>query len=72
MMSNPIPQTYEEWHHCITVECDIALTAKFVSQRLAAWRNENSEETKRFRSLYGDAHWQAVIGWFEQAEREVG
>ena len=72
MMSNPIPQSYEEWQHCITVECGIPLTPAFIAKRLTVWRNEEAQETKRFRHLYGDAHWRAVIGRFEQAEREVG
>ncbi|MEM8981760.1 MAG: hypothetical protein AAGC71_01945 [Pseudomonadota bacterium] len=70
-MYNVSPDTYEQWHYCITVECGIALTADFIAQRLAVWRNEKSAETQRFRSLYGDAHWRAVIGWFERAESEV-
>ena len=67
-----IPTTYEEWRECIEVRCNIPLTPAFVSERLAVWRNEQSQETQRFRDLYGDAYLQAVIGWFEQAEREVG
>ncbi len=65
-----IPQTYAQWHHCITVECGIALTKTFVEQRLTTWRNSQSEESVRFRRLYGDRHWQSVIAWFERAERE--
>ncbi|WP_238704527.1 hypothetical protein [Pseudomonas nabeulensis] len=30
------PQTYEQWRHCITVECGIALTPAFIAQRLAS------------------------------------
>ncbi|MEM9760339.1 MAG: hypothetical protein AAF933_13950 [Pseudomonadota bacterium] len=71
MMTSPFPQNYEEWRHCITVECGIPLTADFVSQRLTVWRDEASEETRRFRQRYGDEYWRAVIGWFEQAEKEV-
>ena len=71
-MSSPFPQNYEQWHHCITVEWGIPLKPTFVSQRLAVWRNERLEEPQRFRRLYGDAYWQSVIGWFEQAERELG
>ena len=71
-MPTPFPQNYEQWHHCITVECGIPLTPAFVSERLAVWRNEQSQETQRFRRLYGDEYWQAVIGWFEHAQREVG
>ncbi|MEM9622153.1 MAG: hypothetical protein AAF993_10920 [Pseudomonadota bacterium] len=72
MMSSPFPDNYEQWHHCITVECGIALTPEFIAQRLFVWRDEQSQETLRFRKLYGDEYWQAVIGWFERAEREVG
>lgn len=72
MMSSPFPQTYEQWHHCITVECSIPLTTEFVTRRLAVWRDEKSAETARFRRLYGDAHWQAVVAWFERAELELG
>ena len=68
MYSTPIPQTYAQWHHCITVECGIPLTRDFIAARLTVWRDADAEETMRFRRLYGDAHWQAVISWFEQAE----
>jgi hypothetical protein len=67
-----IPQTYEQWHHCITVECGITLTPDFVSQRLTVWRNEQSEETRRFRRCYGDEHWSTVCGWFERTANELG
>lgn len=68
-----IPRTYDQWQHCITVECGLALTPAFVAERLTVWRNAQSEETLRFRRLYGDQHWQAVTAWFEQAgsERET-
>ncbi|AGZ30165.1 hypothetical protein [Burkholderia pseudomallei] len=57
-----IPQTYEQWRHCITVECGLPLTATFIAQRLAVWHDAQSEETARFRRLYGAPHWQAVLG----------
>lgn len=71
-MSSPVPLTYEQWRHCITVECRIPLTAAFVADRLSVWRTTDAEETIRFRRLYGDSHWQSVIAWFERAERELG
>ncbi|MEM7401508.1 MAG: hypothetical protein AAF304_06120 [Pseudomonadota bacterium] len=71
MMSTSLPQNYEEWRHCITVDCGIPLTPAFISKRLAIWQDEDKEETKRFRKLYGDSHWKAVISWFKQAETEV-
>ena len=71
MMSTPFPENYEQWRHCITVACGIPLTRSFVSQRLAVWRDESSEETLRFRRLYGDAYWQSVVSWFERAEDDL-
>ena len=71
-MPSPFPETYEEWTHCITVECGLSLTPAFIAERLATWRNERSEETVRFRKLYGDEHWHSVVAWFERAEAEVG
>ena len=69
-MSGPFPQNYEEWRYCITEKCGISLTPTFISQRLTVWRNENLEETKNFRRLYGDSHWQDIIRWFEIAEQD--
>lgn len=71
-MYDVIPETYEQWHHCITVECGIPLMSDFVAERPGVWRDEKVEETRRFRKLYGDAHWRAVISWLERAESEVG
>lgn len=67
MKTPVIPQTYAQWRHCITVECGVALTPAYVAERLAVWRNPAHEETRRFAPLYGSAHLQAVIRWFEQA-----
>lgn len=72
MMSSPFPQNYDEWRHCITEECGIPLTAEFVAERLSVWRDEQAQETQRFRKLYGDEYWQHMVSCFEQAEREVG
>lgn len=71
MMTSPFPQDYAEWKHCITDECKIPLTAEFVAERLSVWRDEGNGESRRFRQLYGDAYWRAVLGWFEQAESEL-
>ena len=72
MQYDVIPTTYEHWHHCITKECGIPLTPEFLEQRLAVWKDENAQETTRFRRLYGDDHWRSVIGWFEKAKSELG
>jgi len=62
-----IPSTYDQWRHCITVECRLALTREYVAERLAVWNDAECEETRRFRKLYGDAHWRRVSDWFQQA-----
>ncbi len=67
-----IPQTFEQWRHCIVVDCGLALSQAYVSERIAAWRDDGSAETVRFRRLYGDEHWRSVLGWFERAARELG
>lgn len=62
-----IPRSLEEWRHCIEVECGIALTPQYIAQRRQALARSDSEEVQQFRRLYGDRHWRAVRGWFEQA-----
>lgn len=67
MKTPVIPQTYEQWRHCITVECGIPLTRAFVEDRLAVWANPAADETRRFEQLYGAAHRERVRQWFAQA-----
>jgi hypothetical protein len=54
MMTSPFPQNFNEWKYCITVECGITLSASFIAQRLSVWKDENHEETRRFRQRFGD------------------
>lgn len=63
-----IPQTYEEWHHCITVVCDQELTLPFIQQRIAALNALTDYKTKRFVELYGDEQRIKTLQWFEQAK----
>ncbi len=67
-MTTPmIPETYDQWRHCIAVECGIALTRAFAEERLAVWSNPRADETRRFQQLYGAAHTERVRQWFGQA-----
>ena len=68
---NAPPENYDDWKQCITVDCGIPLTLAYVEQRLAALRNPKEYGTKRFTELYGEAYLGHVIGWFEQAKREL-
>jgi hypothetical protein len=71
MAENILPSSYEEWRHCITVKCKVALTAEYVERRIATLRDAGADETQTFRRLYGDGHWRAVLGWFERARTEI-
>ena len=64
-------KTYDDWKHCITVLCRIPLTQSFVEQRLAALRDPADQGTQKFIATWGEAHLARVIGWFEQAAREL-
>ncbi|MGI9470472.1 MAG: hypothetical protein ACR2NZ_02990 [Rubripirellula sp.] len=66
-----IPESYEQWVHCITVRCRIALSAEYVAERLSVLRNTHHSQTRDFRRLYGDEHWKRVIGWFEKSELQA-
>ena len=63
-----IPQTYEQWYNCITIDCQISLTKAFAQARLAVYENPNNAETKRFIKLYGETHLHDIISWFKQYE----
>lgn len=65
-----LPNSYAEWHHCITVGCGIALTPAYIEARIAELKRPNAAETRRFSELYGEAHLGRVVGWFERAGRE--
>lgn len=60
-----IPRNDAEWRRCIEVDCGIALTPEFVAMRIEALTRSESEEARRFASLYGRDHLQRVIGWFQ-------
>ena len=61
-----IPESYDQWVHCITVRCGIQLTEQYASGRLRELRDQQHPRTKEFRRIYGDDYWQRVISWFEQ------
>ena len=61
-----IPQTFEEWQHCIVHDCKIELTKAFAEKRLAVYQDANNPETKTFKSLYGDHHLSNIINWLQR------
>ncbi|WP_104492607.1 hypothetical protein [Paracoccus denitrificans] len=64
---NYIPQTYEEWEHCITVKCGIPLTPAYVAARIAALEDRHDFHTQRFIGRWGEAHHARTLGWFREA-----
>lgn len=68
MSTSALPGNYEQWKHCITVDCGIELTPEFINARLDALNNKKDHHTKKFTQLYGEEHLRSVIGWFEQAK----
>jgi len=70
-MENVVSQTYEEWHHCITVECGITLTSAFIEERIASMQDDKDFRTSQFIQLYGPQHHQKVLAWFQQAKEEI-
>lgn len=62
-----IPETYEQWRHCIEVDCGIPLTRSFIDERLQELATPSDFRTQQFIRLYGGAHRDRVLGWFRQA-----
>ena len=48
-----VPQTYEEWKHCITVKCGIALTPHYARERIAALADKKDFHTQKFIECWG-------------------
>ena len=71
-MKTPIiPVTYEDWRHCITVECGIELTPEYISERISALQNGKDHYTQQFVKRYGDQYLQQVLSWFMQSKSAV-
>ncbi|PSV38646.1 hypothetical protein C9J44_02225 [Photobacterium sp. GB-27] len=66
-----IPQTYQEWHHCITVICQQPLTLSYVEERITALNSSKDYMTKKFVQLYGESQRQKTMQWFEQAKNTL-
>ncbi len=66
-----IPQTYEEWHHCITVICKEELTLPYINTRIKSLNSPNNHMTQQFVKLYGEHQRLKSIEWFEQAKNTL-
>lgn len=66
-----LPLTYLQWHQCITQKCRIKLTREYLEARIASIGDTTTDESRNFRRLYGEAHFQAVRRWFQRALDEL-
>jgi len=66
-----IPQTYEEWRHCITVVCRQPITGPYIEERIKALNTPSDHMTARFVQLYGEAHRAKTVEWFGRARHEI-
>lgn len=71
MQKANIPQTYEEWRHCITVICNQPLTETYIEKRIKALNSATDHMTLKFVQLYGDAQRVRTLEWFERAKHEL-
>lgn len=61
-----IPQTFYEWHQCITIKCGIQLTPTYIKQRLQVLGDDTHPETSRFKQLYGEKQLKLTVSWFKE------
>ena len=66
-----VPNTYEEWKHCITVKCDIPLTLDYVQERIAALTDDKDLHTQKFIERWARAHHKRALAWFRQAAEDL-
>lgn len=62
-----LPQTYEEWKHCIEVKCRIPLTQTFVHKRIEELNDNDNKQTMEFTQLYGEAYKNKILEWFNKS-----
>ena len=71
METSFIPENYQQWRHCILVECGLELTEEYIVQRIIALQDESQYYTQQFTKLYGPEYLQKVITWFQQAQANL-
>lgn len=72
MSDTVVPDSYAAWKHCIEVDCGLRLDIDYVRRRIAALENLEDVHTQQFTRRWGDLHRQQIVGWFRQAEEELG
>lgn len=65
-------ETYQDWRHCIEVQCGIPLTADYVAERIRMLSDTTCAQTTKFVTTWGEPHRQRVLEWFRKAASELG
>lgn len=65
-------ETYQDWRHCIEVQCGIPLTKDYVAERIRVLSDTTCEQTDKFIKAWGEQHRQRVLKWFGRAAAELG
>lgn len=71
MDTDIIPQSYEDWHHCITVICQQELTKAYIEARINALSSSNDYATQKFVQLYGEQQRIKTLQWFKHAQKTI-
>ncbi|RXJ72706.1 hypothetical protein CS022_13790 [Veronia nyctiphanis] len=66
-----IPNSYEEWRHCITVICGEELTPSYIEERIKALNSPKDYMTKKFVDLYGEQQRLKTLEWFAKAKNKL-
>jgi hypothetical protein len=64
-----IPQSFDGWYRCITVDCGISLSASYIAERIRVLSDSRHPETRKFVARYGEAHTQRILSWFQQVQK---
>lgn len=67
-----VPNTYEEWKRCITVDCGIQLTRNFIKERIAALVDMGEFHIQKFIESWGPEQHARTLAWFRRAAEELG
>ena len=71
MSTSPVPNTYEEWYHLITVIGGQKLTAEFIDQRIESLSSAEDKSTQQYIALYGEELHRNTLKWFKQARSYI-
>ncbi|MCH2191376.1 MAG: hypothetical protein MK188_10670 [Gammaproteobacteria bacterium] len=71
MKSPIIPTNFEEWKHCIEVECGLKLSKQFIEMRIKSMEDSTEHYTQQFIKRYGNQYHLQVLGWFRTAHSQL-